>query len=168
MRAGKPHRRSATPSREKGDQRAQHNVAVIYDSGRGVPPNPVEARKWYERAAAKGLPASQNNLGMLFSKGRGTQPDQARAVELWTAAARQGYSLAEFNLGLAYANGQGVERDMDRARELFQSAATKKLPDSASHGCSSVEPESTGDAACPNGLLNGPSGRRQRSLPSWV
>ena len=114
---------------EKGDERAQHNVAVIYDSGRGIAPNPVEARKWYERAAAKGLAASQNNLGMLFSKGRGVEPDQARAIELWTAAARRGYALAEFNLGLSYANGQGVEKDLDRARELFQSAAVKKLPD---------------------------------------
>jgi TPR repeat protein len=114
---------------EKGDERAQHNVAVIYDSGRGIAPNPVEARKWYERAATKGLAASQNNLGMLFSKGRGVEPDQARAIELWTAAARRGYALAEFNLGLAYANGQGVEKDLGRARELFQSAAVKKLPD---------------------------------------
>ncbi len=114
---------------EKGDERAQHNVAVIYDSGRGVTADPAEARRWYERAAAQGLPEAQNNLGMLFSRGRGTEPDQARAIELWNTAARRGYALAEFNLGLAYANGQGVPKDLTRARELFQSAAAKKLPD---------------------------------------
>ncbi len=114
---------------EKGDARAQHNVGVIYDSGRGVTPDPVEGRKWYERAAAQGLPEAQNNLGMLYSNGRGVEPDQAHAIELWNTAARRGYPLAEFNLGLAYANGSGVDRDYDKARELFQSAAAKKLPD---------------------------------------
>lgn len=114
---------------EKGDARAQHNVGVVYDSGRGLTPDPVEARKWYERAAAQGLPEAQNNLGMLYSKGRGVEPDQARAIELWSTAARRRYPLAEFNLGLAYANGSGVDKDYDKARELFQSAAAKKLPD---------------------------------------
>lgn len=114
---------------ERGDARAQHNVAVMYDSGRGVTADPAEARRWYERAAVQGLPEAQNNLGMLYSKGRGTEPDQGRAIELWTTAARRGYALAEFNLGLAYANGQGVEKNMAKARELFQSAAAKKLPD---------------------------------------
>src|SRR5436309_9079736 len=73
---------------EKGDARAQHNVGVIYDSGRGVTADPVEARRWYERAAAQGLPEAQNNLGMLYAKGRGIEMSQARAIELWTMAAQ--------------------------------------------------------------------------------
>ena len=114
---------------ENGDARAQHNVGVMYDSGRGVTANPVEARKWYERAAAQGLAEAQNNLGMLYSKGRGVEVSQSRAIELWSAAARRGYPLAQFNLGLAYANGQGVPQNFDKARDLFQSAAAKDLPD---------------------------------------
>ncbi|HXV25531.1 MAG TPA: SPOR domain-containing protein [Alphaproteobacteria bacterium] len=114
---------------EKGDARAQHNVAVIYDSGRGVTADPAEALRWYERAAAQGLPEAQNNLGMLYSRGRGTEADLSHAIELWTTAARSGYALAEFNLGLAYANAQGVPKDLTRARRLFEAAAAKKLPD---------------------------------------
>ena len=40
-------------SAEQGDATAQYNLALMYDNGRGVPQDYVQAHKWYNLAAAR-------------------------------------------------------------------------------------------------------------------
>jgi hypothetical protein len=40
-------------SAEQGDATAQYNLAIMYDSGRGVPQDYVMAHKWYNLAASR-------------------------------------------------------------------------------------------------------------------
>src|SRR4030065_1452840 len=44
------------PLAEKGDAKAQHNLGVMYDYGRGVPQDYTKALKGYQRASAPGMP----------------------------------------------------------------------------------------------------------------
>ena len=78
------------PFAEKGDPKAQHNLGVMYDYGRGVPQNFTEAAKWYRRAAEQGLPESQVNLGMLYYNGQGVPQDYVLA-HMWLSLASSQY-----------------------------------------------------------------------------
>lgn len=99
---------------------AQYKVGVLYDyarqaGGRGVAENPVEAVKWYRKAAEQGHARAQRNLAACYEAGRGVTADAAEAARWYRAAAQQGDSFAEFSLGLMYRDGRGVGRDADRA-----------------------------------------------------
>jgi len=78
------------PYAEKGDAKAQHNLGVMYDYGRGVPQNYTEAMKWYRRAAEQGLPEAQVNLGVLYYDGRGVPQDYVLA-HMWLSLAASRY-----------------------------------------------------------------------------
>ena len=76
------------PSAEKGDARTQFDLARIYrQSGKMA-----EAVKWYEKAAAGGIPDAQHELGVLYYDGTGVEKDLAKAKELIKKAADQGFA----------------------------------------------------------------------------
>jgi TPR repeat protein len=45
--------------------RAQNDLGVFYEMGKGVSPDPLEAARWYELAAKRGYPLAQTNLERL-------------------------------------------------------------------------------------------------------
>jgi TPR repeat protein len=53
------------PLAEQGDADAQYRLGVLYANGYGVPKDYVQARQWYEKAAAQGNTIAQYNLGRL-------------------------------------------------------------------------------------------------------
>ena len=59
------------PLAETGNARAQNNLGVMYENGKGVPQNINEAVKWYRLAAEQGYAGAQNNLGLIYAIGRG-------------------------------------------------------------------------------------------------
>jgi uncharacterized protein len=85
----------------------------MYDMGRGVPQDYVEAMKWYRRAADQGDALAQNNLGLLDFNGNGVP---------------QNYIQAHMWLSLAAANALDKDgRDLaTRNRELV---ASKMAPE---------------------------------------
>src|SRR6187399_2566317 len=61
------------PLAERGNVVAQHNHALLYDTGgSGVPQDEVEAARWYYRAAEQADASAQNALGVMYLAGRGT------------------------------------------------------------------------------------------------
>ena len=82
---------------EQGSSRAQHNLALMYESGEGVPQDYSEAAKWYHMAAEQGNPGSQNNLGSLYETGDGVTQDRAIALEWYRRAAEGGDTNAREN-----------------------------------------------------------------------
>ena len=80
----------------------------MYQTGRGVDPDPAQAVFWYQRAAAAGNARAQANLGNLYLAGIGVPQDNAVAANWFELAARQGHVVSQFNLGLMYENGIGV------------------------------------------------------------
>ena len=55
---------------ESGNAQAQSLLGAYYAKGIGVPEDPVEAVKWFRKAAAQGEPTAQYNLGLCCYQGR--------------------------------------------------------------------------------------------------
>ena len=60
---------------EQGAAQAQNRLGGMYEHGRGVGKDYVEAVRWYRKAAAQGFAGAQNNLGVMYSRGRGVGKD---------------------------------------------------------------------------------------------
>ena len=64
---------------------AEFNVAVMYDSGRGVGQDIAQAAVWYARAATHGNHRAAYNLGQLYETGQGV-PLNADLARSWFTA----------------------------------------------------------------------------------
>src|SRR3974390_1241437 len=103
--------RLVRPLAAQGNDRAQFNLGVMYDKGRGVPQNDAEALKWYRKAAEQGYPIAQYNLGVMYVEGQGVPQNDVEAVQWFRRAAEQDYAVAQYNLGVMYDNGRGMAQN---------------------------------------------------------
>jgi hypothetical protein len=108
---------------EQGDVAAQHEVARIYDNGRGVSENDAEAVKWYRLAADQGYADAQYNLGIMYTKGLGVPEDFVEAIKWYRLAAEQENAEAQTNLGAMYDSGKGVPENAAEAVKWYRLAA---------------------------------------------
>ncbi len=100
---------------EQGQAIAQYNLGIIYEYGRGVRRNDVEAVKWYRKASAQGVSVAQYKLGIMYDNGWGVPPSDTEAVKWYSDAAKQGHPFAQHDLAFMYAAGTGVVQDYVRA-----------------------------------------------------
>ena len=82
------------PLAEEGDPKAQFNLALLHETGRGVAEDPAEAAAWYERAALQGVTQAQLNLAALRQTGRGIAQNPLEALYWLEVAARHGEGAA--------------------------------------------------------------------------
>ena len=85
------------PLGEQGDAAAQHNLGVMYSSGRGVPQDYAAAVSWYSKAADQGYVSAQNNLGSRYYSGWGVPQDYVQAHMWFNLGATQGDAKATKN-----------------------------------------------------------------------
>ena len=78
------------PLAEQGLVKAQYNLGVMYDKGRGVPQDYTKAVHWYRRAADQRFALAQYNLGAMYTSGYGVPKDYALAYMWYSLAAAQG------------------------------------------------------------------------------
>ena len=83
---------------EAGDAEAQQALGVMYQTGQGVPPDMMEAARWYHMAADQGNAMAQMNLGMMYNFGMGVPQDYVEAEKWFRPAAEQGITVAQLNL----------------------------------------------------------------------
>ena len=100
-----------------GDAKAQHDMALLYLSGRHVPKDPSQAAAWFEKAAVQGLANAQFNLGVLYQRGEGMTQNDRLAFFWYQSAAEQGLARAQHNLATAYADGRGTKINYPKAVE---------------------------------------------------
>ena len=115
--------RELRPLAEHGDSLAQSMLGWMYEWGEGVPKDYMQARLWYEKAAAQGFAPAQTNLGALYNNGRGVPQDYEQARLWYEKAAAQGFPDAQFSLGQMYAKGQGVPQNHVQAHMWYNLAA---------------------------------------------
>jgi TPR repeat protein len=89
----------------------------------GVPKNPAQQAKWWQRAADLGDLNAESGLGGLYLDGNGVPRDYAQAMKWSRVAAARGGSDAENNIGAMYARGEGVGVDYAEALKWFRLAA---------------------------------------------
>lgn len=99
------------------------NLALDYDRGRGVRPNPRKAFGLYKRGAEFGDREAQCNLAVAYLDGRGTARSLRRAIHWMKRAASQGDSKAQYNLGRAYLDGEELKQNSKMARLWLTKAA---------------------------------------------
>eukprot|EP00729_Bicosta_minor_P032469 gene32469-biopygen20871 len=101
----------------------QCNLGVIYDTGKGVEQDHVEAVKWFRKSAEAGYADAQFNLGNMYRIGEGVEQDHVAAVKWYQKAAEAGNAKGQYNLGIMYHDGEGVEQDHVEAAKWFRKSA---------------------------------------------
>ena len=71
----------------EGDAVAMYYLGIIYDRGFGVPPDVVEAAKWFEKGAARGDSLSAYHFGKMAEAGKGVPKDPVAAYVWLTVSA---------------------------------------------------------------------------------
>lgn len=109
----------------KGEAEAQHNLAMMYRSGKGVKKDYDLSNKWFRKAADQDVADAQYYLGHAYDTGEGLVPSRKYAIVWYRKAAEKGHGLAQINLGVLYANGEDTEQDIEQAYLWFHAAAAQ-------------------------------------------
>ena len=79
---------------DDGNADAQFNLGYLYDHGRGVREDPVEAMRWYRQAAVQGDAIAQFTVGAMYEGHRGVPLDYVQA-HLWYGLAASRFTDAQ-------------------------------------------------------------------------
>ena len=107
---------------------AQHELGLAYLYGRGVPYDPVSARRWLLLATNGGYAPAQRQLARLLQIGEGGEQNQEQAFHWYQQAAEQDDTEAQIELSLAYRRGAGSHQDNEQALHWLQRAAQAGSP----------------------------------------
>lgn len=108
---------------EKGDVKAQKELALLYFDGWFVTQDYVQAFNWFAKAANQGDYVSQGYLGKMYEQGHGVPQDYATAVRWYRKAADQSSDSSRTSLGVMYEEGRGVPQDYAQALNWYRKAA---------------------------------------------
>lgn len=115
------------PLAEAGDMRAQYDVAVCYNDGKGVPKDEAKAVEWYIKSAEQGFLFAQWNLALMYDYGTGTKQNFPEALRWYEAAGNQGMSNAMFNAGAMHEVGAGTPKNWEMAKKWYTMALVRGL-----------------------------------------
>jgi len=108
---------------EHGRASCMTNVGLALSRGMGTKADLVEARTWYEKAAARGDVNAISNIGNIYFEGRGVPQDLPRALVQYERAAAHGHTQATLNCGLILCAGVFVPEDRERGMAFLKAAA---------------------------------------------
>ena len=108
---------------EQGHKKAQYQLGLLYEAGRGVTQNATQAVQWYRWAGQQGDPDAQYRLGDLYFFGSGLARSDVHATEWYRRAAEQGHDDAQCCLASLHLFGGGVAQDYTVAAKWYQEAA---------------------------------------------
>lgn len=118
------HDRAILARAERGEAQAQFLMGTFLLSGRqGIEPDLVQARRWFEAAAAQDHAGAKYHLGDLYRRGSGVAQDFQQAARLFEQAATAGDRAAQNALGDLYRDGTGVDRSPATALHWYRRAA---------------------------------------------
>ncbi len=108
---------------EAGDHDAEFQLALMYETGQGIPDrDAVAARRWMRAAAEANVPLAQWNYGAYLIDGLGGEKNPTAGVEWIKKAAEQHVPSAALSLGQIYRLGRGVEKHEAEARHWYARA----------------------------------------------
>ena len=112
-----------------GHSPAQFYLARLYsEGGAGLKKDPVEARRWTERAAEGGNRAAMHNLGIALADGKGGPQNATLAAQWFRKAADLGLVDSQYNVGVLYEQGRGVSQNAAEAYKWYLIAARSQDP----------------------------------------
>ena len=108
-------RRLCEEAAKKNYPPGAHCVGLIYDRGLGVTQNPVEAVKWFNRAAEMGYAVAMLRLGEMYWKGSGVRMDKISAYAFIYLAATT--DIPEASQERASLEKEMGSKDVEKARK---------------------------------------------------
>ncbi len=118
----------------KDHPKAQFNLAVCFENGRGTTHSKVfqrEAFNWYKESALNGYSKAQYHLAECYKNQYGTNFYIDKAIHWYTRSAENGYVKAHNALGDIYYYGYGgTSKDLDTALSHYKIAAEGGIADS--------------------------------------
>jgi uncharacterized protein len=78
------------PLADQGNAKAQFKLGFMYENGKGVTKDNIEAVKWYRKAAEQGHAWAQTNLGVMYMLGKGVKKSAVDAYVWFNFAAAAG------------------------------------------------------------------------------
>ncbi len=106
------------PLAEAGHPKAQNNLGIMYQYGRGIARDLAEARRWYRKAAEQGLAEAHYNLGVLYMEGEGGTREVVQAYLWLSLAAEAGDETARDSLDRL--GGEMTPDQVAEARRLLR------------------------------------------------
>ncbi len=113
----------------RGDAKAQYHLGVLYQDGKVVPKDYIQAAKYYTQAAAKGHAKAQLYLGLLYQNGKGFPKNYKQAAFLYSQAAAQGNEKAMYYLGMLHYYGKGTDKNLNEAFKWLTESASRGYPE---------------------------------------
>jgi len=108
---------------QKGNAEAQFKVGEMYESGRGVEKNMIEAKRWINKAAAQGNQAAGYKLLYDDLQQHGvTKDNKAKLADLQDAA-RAGDGYAQYYVGMMHSRGVGLRKNSNAALDWLGKAS---------------------------------------------
>lgn len=102
---------------------AMYLLGTLYEAGKGVEKNMVEAVSYMKKAANLGYGPAECALADMYYEGRGVEQDYTKAVEWYSKAAAQGRlnENAAKRYAACYENGWGgLQADKEKAEEILK------------------------------------------------
>ena len=116
------------PLAERGIAEAQYRVAVQYQAGLGVVPNPLQAYQWMRRAAEQDHDLALHGLGIMYLLGECVEKNEREAARWLGRGAERGLPGSMAALAGMYEQGLGVEKDAAKAKALYDAAGLGEAP----------------------------------------
>ncbi len=113
---------------EAGNPRQQHNLAVLYTLGLGVPLDHQKAFSWFNKAANEGLAESQFNVAIALQGGLGTRKDMVTSYKYYILCSSQGLpnaAVARDHLA-QYLNREQIEAGQRMARGFLRNLERRR------------------------------------------
>lgn len=151
---------------EQGNARAQVNLGMSYQLGRGVERDVDESIKWLRLGAEQNHPKAQLELGMAYRDGTGVEADPIEAGKWFTLSSDQG-GIAAKVMGRSFLRTLSFEQ----RREIHLAAGRWRidhglagLPGATRKAPAAEGSDAAGENAPPARPKNGPGGAA--SVPS--
>ncbi len=107
----------------KTDPMAMYLLGAMYEAGKGVEADLVQAKSYLEQAAKAGNPEAMCYLGNMYYEGRGVDKSYDEAVRYYMMSEGQLTPDAAKHLAACYENGYGnLEKDTQKAEELLKNS----------------------------------------------
>lgn len=107
--------------------RAQHDLALMYEEGKGLQTSPEEAARWYLKAAEGGYEPAVFKMVQIYLNGEGVPKNPTLAFDWATRAAQTGNADAKYLLGYMYYSGSGTVKSLEMAEIYLQEAVDAGL-----------------------------------------
>ena len=113
---------------EMGVDYAQFQVGTMYDLGHGLTEDPVNAAKWYRKAAWQGIKAAQFYLGRMYLHGRGVPKNYDEAF-VWLNIASIDYEAPAHDRDVAAnkLSANQLQAAQLRSAQLFEEIYAQEM-----------------------------------------